>query len=405
MSNFSMSLSSVTSSTSSTSSSNLSSTSKTLKSLSKNAVKSSPEYRNLRQQFFHLQSTHNSLKLVHEREMILAAAQKTQLQEQLQLLQGQLDESRKDQLFILNSEQEALKALDRIKAEHEQVILSLKSQITQLEAQLSASSEARYTAETELTKLKMNLSSNNNSNNSGYGEEFITSLLAEWKDRVMTLTNQKNALEQEIDTLKAQKSPENSTSNNDSESLRNQILSTYVSLESAQSVLNQRRAEAERLASRIGNVKILEEKYRDALIKIKRLESASATATATASASATALIDNQSNCDTRASTPPSCSLQSSASGSDLKLIQLTQELGALKESLAINQLAHSTLQAEFESSMTQQQSLQNELEESKKTISKLQNSLKVKDSTIANMKEQLDSTVNLLTETLKKKKQ
>lgn len=385
-----MSLSSVTSTTS------LASTLSKSSSLSKSktAVKASQEYRALRQQFFHLQSSHNSLKLVHEREMILGAAQRGQLQEQIQLLQSALDEIKKDQVYILNSEQEALRAVEQLKEEKASLESLMKSQITQLEAQLSATSEARYNAETEVTRLRM-ISKSSDSSVHGFDEEFVSSLLEEWKDRAMALNTQKNQLEQELESIKSTTHNNIITPTSDSDHLRNQILSTYVSLESAQSVLSQRRAEAERLSARIGNVKVLEEKYRDALIRIRRLEAEIARSEDQ--------DHNMDAADTRASTPVS-TMQSSTSGSDLKLIQLTQELGALKESLAITQLAHSTLQTDYESSLSQLQALQVDLEESKKSMLKLQNSLKVKDSTITNLKDQLDSTVTLLTETLKKKK-
>ena len=197
-------------------------------------------------------------------------------------------------------------------------------------------------------------------------------------------------MESEIESLKQQLQTETSNlspsgivdPSNDPETLRQKILSTYVSLESAQTVLNQKRAEADRLVQRIGNVKILEEKYRDALIRIKRLEG---------SGSCT---------ESPSQSPPS----PAPSTTELKLIELTREMGNLKESLALASLNHSSLQSELEVSKTETVKTRIELEESKRTILKLQNNLKVKDSAVASLKEQLDSTVNLLTETLKKKK-
>ena len=105
MSNFSMSsmsLSSVTSTSSSVTSTGSKNSNK-LVPLSQKNIKSSQEYRNLRQQFFQLQSSHNSLKLVHEREMILAASQKAQANEQLKTLQIELDEIKKDQVILIHS--------------------------------------------------------------------------------------------------------------------------------------------------------------------------------------------------------------------------------------------------------------------------------------------------------------
>jgi len=48
------------------------------------------------------------LKLVHERESIAATGKRAQLQEEIKELRAQVDELRKDQTFILNSEREAI---------------------------------------------------------------------------------------------------------------------------------------------------------------------------------------------------------------------------------------------------------------------------------------------------------
>jgi chromosome segregation ATPase len=382
--NFSMSVSSINSNFSTSS----------LTSTSAKTIKSSSEYRALRQQLFQLQSSHNSLKLVHEREMILASSQKFQLQEQVQKLQKELDEIKKDQVYILNSEKETLNELEKVKIEKEQVEKSLKSEIVQLNEELQSSKEAIYNSESELTKLKLQ---NMEKAVIGYDEEFVTGILAEWKERVINLNEQKNSLEEQLESLESLKSTCNTHSfhnhhRDDPEELRQKILSTFVSLESAQHTLAQRRAEAERLVARIGNVKILEEKYRDAQIKIKRMENE---------------LNRKENIEHDSPSPspttPSLASASSSSASDLKLIQLTQELGSLKESLALANLNYSSLQSELATSKSSQDSLQVQLDESSRTIAKLKNSLKVKDSSIASLKEQLDSTVNLLTETLKKK--
>lgn len=377
LNNFSMSVSSVNS--------NLSSSS--VNSTKKLSVKSSSEYRALRQQLFQLQSSHNSLKLVHEKEMILAASQKSQLQEQNQKLQRELDESKKDQVFILNSEKAAIKELENLKSEKEELEKGLKSKIIQLNQDLQFTKESLYTAESELTKLKLQ---NMKKTIIGYDEEFVTNILAEWKERVITLTEQNNSLQEQLEFLKSNMNriPHTHT-DNESEELRRKILSTFVSLESAQHTLSQKRAEADRLAARIGNVKILEEKYRDAQIKIKRLENEV----------------NKKESFERDSSLASPSASPINSASDLKLIQLTQEIGSLKESLALANLNFSSLQTEFAASKSFQDTLQTELDESARSMAKMKNSLKVKDVTITSLKEQLDSTVNLLTETLKKKKQ
>jgi hypothetical protein len=379
--NFSMSVSSINSNFSTSS----------LTSTSAKTIKSSSEYRALRQQLFQLQSSHNSLKLVHEREMILASSQKFQLQEQVQKLQKELDEIKKDQVYILNSEKETLNELEKVKIEKEQVEKSLKSEIIQLNEELQSSKEAIYNSESELTKLKLQ---NMEKAVIGYDEEFVTGILAEWKERVINLNEQKNSLEEQLESLKSTCSTHSFHNHHrdDPEELRQKILSTFVSLESAQHTLAQRRAEAERLVARIGNVKILEEKYRDAQIKIKRMENE---------------LNRKENIEHDSPSPspttPSLASASSSSASDLKLIQLTQELGSLKESLALANLNYSSLQSELATSKSSQDSLQVQLDESSRTIAKLKNSLKVKDSSIASLKEQLDSTVNLLTETLKKK--
>lgn len=390
--------------------SNFSTTSATT---STKTIKSSSEYRALRQQLFQLQSSHNSLKLVHEREMILATSQKSQLQEQVQKLQKELDEMKKDQVFILNSEKETLNELEKVKIEKEQVEKSLKSQINQLSQELQAVKEALYNTESELTKVKLQ---NMEKTVIGYDEEFVTGILAEWKERVINLTEQNNSLQEQLESLKSTFTYNTSTNHTlsqsnscDPEELRQKILSTFVSLESAQHTLNQKRAEAERLVARIGNVKILEEKYRDAQIKIKRLENElnnknnpNSNSNIDGERERESERDRDRGSASPAPSPTTSLAPSSASASDLKLIQLTQELGSLKESLALANLNYSSLQSELASSKSSQEALQTQLEESSKTISKLKNSLKVKDTNITSLKEQLDSTVNLLTETLKK---
>lgn len=382
--------------------SNFSTTSATT---STKTIKSSSEYRALRQQLFQLQSSHNSLKLVHEREMILASSQKSQLQEQVQKLQKELDEIKKDQVFILNSEKETLNELEKVKIEKEQVEKSLKSQINQLSQELQAVKEALYNTESELTRLKLQ---NMEKTVIGYDEEFVTGILAEWKERVIHLTEQNNSLQEQLELLKSTYNTSNNntlsqSNSSDPEELRQKILSTFVSLESAQHTLNQKRAEAERLVARIGNVKILEEKYRDAQIKIKRLENELNNNNNNSNIDSEREREIECDRDRDSSSSAPSLAPSSASASDLKLIQLTQELGNLKESLTLANLNYSSLQSELAASKSSQEALQTQLEESCKTISKLKNSLKVKDANIASLKEQLDSTVNLLTETLKKK--
>ena len=354
---------------------------------SNKTMKSSSEYRALRQQLFQLQSSHNSLKLVHEREMILGSSQKFQLQEQVQKLQRELDEIKKDQVFILNSEKETLNELEKVKIEKDQIEKSLKSQIIRLNQELQSSKDSLYNVESELTKLK--LKNMEKTVICGYDEEFITNILTEWKNRVINLTEQNNLLEEQLESLDSNynNNIHQSIDSSDPEELRQKILSTFVSLESAQHTLSQKRSEAERLVARIGNVKILEEKYRDAQIKIKRLEND---------------LNKKENFESD-SPSPTPSFTSSTSASDLKLIQLTQELGSLKEALALANLNYSSLQSELVTSKSSQEALQAQFDESNRSISKLKNSLKVKDSTISSLKEQLDSTVNLLTETLKKK--
>ena len=349
------------------------------------SVKSTQEYRSLRQQLFHLQSTHSSLKLLHERESMASATKRAQLQEEINSLKEQVDELRKDQVYILNSEREAIETVETLKAQGEEAQINFTAKLKCLEESLARERDMKYSLETELTKVKLLIGKSEPIDSNEFGV-----LLNEWKDRVLFLTNRNNSLESEIESLKQQLQTETSNlspsgivdPSNDPETLRQKILSTYVSLESAQTVLNQKRAEADRLIQRIGNVKILEEKYRDALIRIKRLEG---------SGSCT---------ESPSQSPPS----PAPSTTELKLIELTREMGNLKESLALASLNHSSLQSELEVSKTETVKTRIELEESKRTILKLQNNLKVKDSAVASLKEQLDSTVNLLTETLKKKK-
>ena len=375
-SNFSMSLTSVASSR-----------------VAKNSVKSSQEYRTLRQQFFQLQSAHSTLKLVHEREMIAARDRRALLQGEFNQLKEQFDELKKDQVFILNSEREALRIIENLKKEKDSLQNSFRSQLKHLQESIDKERELRYSTESQLTKIKL---SNTVDTPSVSGE--FSELLNEWKDRVINLNLKNNLLESENEFLKQQQKHQKQQSIHldpeteiDPESLRQKILSTYVSLESAQNVLHQKRAEAERLTQRIGNVKILEEKYRDALTRIKRLEGASICPS-----------NSNSNCESRAQTP--LSPPAAASASELKLIQLTEELGSLKEALTLASLNHATLQNDLQTAKSETTKIQSELDETKRTVLKLQNNLKVKDSTIAGLKEQLDSTVNLLTETLKKKK-
>lgn len=382
-----MSLSSVSSSTASTTS-----TTSTITAVRK-SKKFSEEYRALRQQFFHLQTTHANLKMVHEREMILAGSQRAQLQQKVESLQVQLDECRKDQVFILNSEQEIKKEIERVQEERGQIETQLNDKICKLERELSAEKERNFSLESELKLAKRTEDSC-----PVFDVEII---LKEWKERVIHLTNQNRQLELQLEktvldsyttsasstgSASASKDAESATN----EELRRKLLSTFVSLESAQSVLNQRKLEADRLAARIGNVKILEEKYRDAQIRIKRLETE---------------LEKEKTRVTRASAsaPESTESSSSASTTNLKLIQLTQEIGSLKESLALASLNYQSLQTELAEKLAEINQLKNEAEETRKSVAKLQNLVKVKDSTIYSLKEQLDSTVNLLTETLKKK--
>lgn len=382
-----MSLSSVSSSTASTTS-----TTSTITAVRK-SKKFSEEYRALRQQFFHLQTTHANLKMVHEREMILAGSQRAQLQQKVESLQVQLDECRKDQVFILNSEQEIKKEIERVQEERGQIETQLNDKICKLERELSAEKERNFSLESELKLAKRTEDSC-----PVFDVEII---LKEWKERVIHLTNQNRQLELQLEKTvldgytTSASSTGSASANKDAESatneeLRRKLLSTFVSLESAQSVLNQRKLEADRLAARIGNVKILEEKYRDAQIRIKRLETE---------------LEKEKTRVTRASAsaPESTESSSSASTTNLKLIQLTQEIGSLKESLALASLNYQSLQTELAEKLAEINQLKNEAEETRKSVAKLQNLVKVKDSTISSLKEQLDSTVNLLTETLKKK--
>ena len=368
----------------------------------KKSVKNSPEYRALRQQLFQLQSTHNSLKLSHEREGILFSTQRSQFQEKIQKLQEQLDEIKKDQVFLFNSEQTALKDFENIKTEKEQQEQSFKSRFCELEKIISDEKEARYAAESAVSNLKLQLQLQERQCAPGYTEEFVSNLLGEWKERVMILNSKNKILEEELKDIKEQKLnfKTNETSSENCESLRQKILSTYTSLESAQSSLSQKKNEIERLSARIGNIKILEEKFRDAQIIIKRLENELSMKHR--------IISDNSNDNFRDNKDLSSSLKSSHSNSssatDLKLIQLTQELGTLKENLAVAHYTQSTLQQDLLNCNKTVEILQNDLDDSRRTIQKLQNSLKVKENTIVGLKEQLDSTVNLLTETLKKKK-
>lgn len=393
--------------------SNISSSSSAAK---KFAVKSSPEYRALRQQLFQLQSTHNSLKLSHEREGILFSTQKSQFQEKNQKLQEQLDEIKKDQVFLFNSEQTALKDFEKIKNEKEQHEQSFKSRFCELEKIISNEKEARYAAESSVSNLKLQLQSQERQCTPGYSEEFVSSLLGEWKERVMILNSKNRILEEELKDIKEQelKFKTNETTIENCESLRQKILSTYTSLESAQSSLSQKKTEIERLSARIGNIKILEEKFRDAQIRIKRLENELSMKNLIVSDNSNYKNDdndkndyehdNNKEKDVYSSLKSSHSTSISSSATDLKLIQLTQELGTLKENLAVAHYNQSTLQQDFINCNKTVETLQNDLDESRRTIQKFQNSLKVKENIIVGLKEQLDSTVNLLTETLKKKK-
>jgi len=369
--------------------------------ISSNLIKISPEYRALRQQLFTLTSTHSSLKLAHERERILFEGQRVRIQEQIQELQEQIDEARKDQVFILNSEEAALQRADSAKSERDQLEVSFKSKISKLERELATEREARHSTDSELTRLKMKLSQESNNNNTSsaamYDEEFVTTLLAEWKDRAHSLSQKVTLLEEEL-SLNSRESFINnnssSSSTEDPEALRQKILSTFVSLEAAQLVLSQRKAEADRLTARIGNIKILEERYREAQIKIKRLET---------EASCSGMMMSVDNSSGTAS-PMTSSTSSTASASDLKLIQLTQELGNLRESLALSHLNTTDLQEQLNAANQRLETLQTDLDSANAITQKLQTSLKVKEATIQNLKGQLDSTVTLLTETLKKKK-
>lgn len=371
-----------------------------MKKLSANSIKISPEYRALRQQLFTLTSTHNSLKLAHEREKILAEQQRNSLQEQVQKLQEQVDEVQKDQVFILNSEKEALKATQAAQEAKEIAERTLLKRISQLETELAAEKDANYASTAQLTKLQMKLqqtqTDQSESLSNSYDESFVANLLAEWKEKVRTLSSKVSLLEEQLDSLNSNNSNsiERNSNSEDPEVLRQKILSTFVSLEAAQIVLKERKAEADRLSSRIGNVKILEEKHREAQIKINRLEKELNEFKTT----------QKSPIDGNESQIHSPTLSASSSASDLKFIQMTQELGNLKESLTLAHLNNSSLQDQLNSSQNRIETLQMELNTATTQLQKLQTSLKVKESTISNLKEQLDSTVNLLTETLKKRK-
>jgi chromosome segregation ATPase len=371
-----------------------------MKKLSANSIKISPEYRALRQQLFTLTSTHNSLKLAHEREKILAEQQRNSLQEQVQKLQEQVDEVQKDQVFILNSEKEALKATQAAQEAKEIAERTLLKRISQLETELAAEKDANYASTAQLTKLQMKLqqtqTDQSESLSNSYDESFVANLLAEWKEKVRTLSSKVSLLEEQLDSLNSNNSNsmEGNSNSEDPEVLRQKILSTFVSLEAAQIVLKERKAEADRLSSRIGNVKILEEKHREAQMKINRLEKELNEFKTT----------QKSPIDGNESQIHSPTLSASSSASDLKFIQMTQELGNLKESLTLAHLNNSSLQDQLNSSQNRIETLQMELITATTQLQKLQTSLKVKESTISNLKEQLDSTVNLLTETLKKRK-
>jgi chromosome segregation ATPase len=371
-----------------------------MKKLSANSIKISPEYRALRQQLFTLTSTHNSLKLAHEREKILAEQQRNSLQEQVQKLQEQVDEVQKDQVFILNSEKEALKATQAAQEAKELAERTLLKRISQLETELAAEKDANYASTAQLTKLQMKLqqtqTDQSESLSNSYDESFVANLLAEWKEKVRTLSSKVSLLEEQLDSLNSNNSNsmEGNSNSEDPEVLRQKILSTFVSLEAAQIVLKERKAEADRLSSRIGNVKILEEKHREAQMKINRLEKELNEFKST----------QKSPIDGNESQIHSPTLSASSSASDLKFIQMTQELGNLKESLTLAHLNNSSLQDQLNSSQNRIETLQMELITATTQLQKLQTSLKVKESTISNLKEQLDSTVNLLTETLKKRK-
>jgi chromosome segregation ATPase len=371
-----------------------------MKKLSANSIKISPEYRALRQQLFTLTSTHNSLKLAHEREKILAEQQRNSLQEQVQKLQEQVDEVQKDQVFILNSEKEALKATQAAQEAKELAERTLLKRISQLETELAAEKDANYASTAQLTKLQMKLqqtqTDQSESLSNSYDESFVANLLAEWKEKVRTLSSKVSLLEEQLDSLNSNNSNsmEGNSNSEDPEVLRQKILSTFVSLEAAQIVLKEKKAEADRLSSRIGNVKILEEKHREAQMKINRLEKELNEFKST----------QKSPIDGNESQIHSPTLSASSSASDLKFIQMTQELGNLKESLTLAHLNNSSLQDQLNSSQNRIETLQMELNTATTQLQKLQTSLKVKESTISNLKEQLDSTVNLLTETLKKRK-
>lgn len=371
-----------------------------MKKLSANSIKISPEYRALRQQLFTLTSTHNSLKLAHEREKILAEQQRNSLQEQVQKLQEQVDEVQKDQVFILNSEKEALKATQAAQEAKEIAERTLLKRISQLETELAAEKDANYASTAQLTKLQMKLqqtqTDQSESLSNSYDESFVANLLAEWKEKVRTLSSKVSLLEEQLDSLNSNNSNsiERNSNSEDPEVLRQKILSTFVSLEAAQIVLKEKKAEADRLSSRIGNVKILEEKHREAQMKINRLEKELNEFKTT----------QKSPIDGNESQIHSPTLSASSSASDLKFIQMTQELGNLKESLTLAHLNNSSLQDQLNSSQNRIETLQMELNTATTQLQKLQTSLKVKESTISNLKEQLDSTVNLLTETLKKRK-
>lgn len=384
--NFSMSISSLAPSTTSSTNSTTTSISK------KSNVKYSHEYRTLRQQLFNLQSSHANLKLQRERENISSAGKRGQFEEEIKNLKEEIDELKKDQVFILNSEKEAIENFEKLKRERDEERNLFQSQWKDLEGSLQKERDLRYKIEAEMTKLKLITSeADAHFNNINFDD-----ILKEWKDRVIDLSHRNNLLETELESLK-QKSitpaVNDDSSASDPEMLRQKILSTYVSLESAQAVLLQKRAEADRLAQRIGNVKVLEERYRDALIRIKRLEGNTNTSATSESS--------------RAQSPPAnhIALNSSNSASDLKLVQLTQEIGILKETLALTSLNVSSLKCELDQAKSENNQVKSELEETKRNLQKVQNNLKVKESTISSLKEQLDSTVNLLTETLKKKKQ
>ncbi len=307
------------------------------------SVKSSTEYRALRLQFFQLQSAHSNLKLVHERESIVAASQKAQLHEKLQELQNQLDEIKKDQVFILKCEGEIKNELENVKEERDSMEKSLKNRNSELEMKLAFEQERAFDLENKLKKSHYT----NEDNNTDKDVEFVNEIIREWKDRVISLINQNLQLERQLDEMKSKTIfdtySEMGSSCDSNEELRRKLFSTYVSLESAQSSLGERKLEAERLSVRIGNVKILEERYRDAQIRIKRLENE-------------LLSSRSSNIISRPDSPRD------VLSSDLKLIQLTQELGNLKESHALASLNYDALQSDFNSIMSEMERLKMELE-------------------------------------------